>query len=389
MNANLNIVFHFPQHTSLATIRLLNLHSSSSNPPELLRALTKPLTERIILIDKDVLRGWSTNDTRYDNVDSLLKKDCQLNVSDSNVTLGLNGTTCSYLFASSNYSDFYIGLILLFGSIGLLALCLFVFVKILHKLLRKDIHKSLTMTFNQGCAAWSYFFDYFLIIFGALITFLVQSSSVFTSILIPMVGSGFISLQQAYPLTLGSNIGTTTTGILAALASQPQFLDRSLQVAICHLYFNLTGILLFFVVPFMRFPIPCAQAFGKKVTKHRWFAVMYLLFAFILIPLYVFGLSILSNVAIYIGVILPLVILIVAVSINILQSKAPKFLPEVLKNWNFLPLYMHSLKPYDRFFPNFDCRDERREAMNDFIMAQARRNNDQPQDQRRRRSSVM
>ena len=45
-------------------------------------------------------------------------------------------------------------------------------------------------------------------------TFLVQSSSVFTSALTPLVGLGVISVERVYPLTLGSNIGTTTTALL-------------------------------------------------------------------------------------------------------------------------------------------------------------------------------
>ena len=43
---------------------------------------------------------------------------------------------------------------------------------------------------------------------GGIVTFLVQSSSVFTSTLTPMVGSGILSLERAYELTLGSNIGS-------------------------------------------------------------------------------------------------------------------------------------------------------------------------------------
>ena len=44
------------------------------------------------------------------------------------------------------------------------------------------------------------------------------------------MGTGLIELHRAYPLTLGSNIGTTTTGILAALAADGDKLRDSLQV---------------------------------------------------------------------------------------------------------------------------------------------------------------
>ena len=60
---------------------------------------------------------------------------------------------------------------------------------------------------------------YLAMILGALLTILVQSSSVFTSTLTPLAGAGLISLERAYPLTLGSNLGTTTTSILASFAA--------------------------------------------------------------------------------------------------------------------------------------------------------------------------
>ena len=63
-------------------------------------------------------------------------------------------------------------------------------------------------------------------------TILVQSSSIFTSAITPLVGIGAIHIDRMYPLTLGSNIGTTITGILAALASDPSGFKESLQVRI-------------------------------------------------------------------------------------------------------------------------------------------------------------
>ena len=112
-------------------------------------------------------------------------------------------------------------------------------------------------------------FRYAMIIIGGVLTFIFQSSSVFTSTLTRLVGSGFLSLDQAYPLTLGSNIGTTTTGILAALTADPNRLSQTIQLALCHLYFNIFGILIFYPIPWMRWPLPMAQMFAHKVAKHR------------------------------------------------------------------------------------------------------------------------
>lgn len=74
---------------------------------------------------------------------------------------------------------------------------------------------------------------------------LVQSSSVFTSSLTPLVGMGLVSLERVYPLTLGANMGTTVTGILASISGPAKTLKFSLQIALCHTLFNLSGLTCF------------------------------------------------------------------------------------------------------------------------------------------------
>ena len=64
-------------------------------------------------------------------------------------------------------------------------------------------------------------------------------------------------------------LGTTTTGLLAALTADAEKLAHTLQISLCHLYFNIIGIMLFYPIPFMRWPVPLAKIFGKKVAKHR------------------------------------------------------------------------------------------------------------------------
>jgi len=63
--------------------------------------------------------------------------------------------------------------------------------------------------------------------------------------------------------------GTTTTGILAAMASDGDHLTETLQIALCHLFFNITGILLYYPFPFMRWPIPVAKIMGNTVANYR------------------------------------------------------------------------------------------------------------------------
>lgn len=190
---------------------------------------------------------------------------------------------------------------------------------------------------------WSYLVDYLALLIGCVMTILVQSSSIFTSTLTPLAGLGIISLERIYPLTLGSNIGTTTTGLVAALTADRSRIKETLQLAFCHLGFNLTGILLFYPIPITRIPIPLARQLGKTTARHRWFSIVYLLFFFLLLPLIIFGLS-LAGRLVFLLIITPVILLFIAiVAINLIQSKHPTMLPLGLRSWSFVPIWFRSL----------------------------------------------
>ena len=84
------------------------------------------------------------------------------------------------------------------------------------------------------------FNGYLNIAIGCFITIMVQSSSITTSTLTPLAAVGIVNLEDMLPLTLGANIGTTLTGIMAAtvVTSKPV---HAWQVALCHLFFNIFG----------------------------------------------------------------------------------------------------------------------------------------------------
>jgi len=190
-------------------------------------------------------------------------------------------------------------------------------------------------------------------IVGAALTFVFQSSSVFTSALTPLVGIGVLSLKRMYPLTLGANIGTTTTGILSALASDGAGLANSLQVALIHLFFNISGIILWYPIPFMRLPIRAAKFLGNTTAEYRWFAVLYLITVFFVIPAILLALSYAHEWALRSVVIVVLVIVIFIIAVNLLQNHRPQWLPKTLRTWKFLPVWMRSLQPYDKFFTKY------------------------------------
>ncbi len=143
-------------------------------------------------------------------------------------------------------------------------------------LIAERVERSMNAILGRGGGAVA-------IMIGMLITVAVQSSSITTSILIPMAAAGVIKLKNIYPVTLGANVGTTVTAILAALAaSRPE----ALTVALVHTLFNLTGILILFVIPFMRpLPIMAAEKLADVAVKNRMIAVGYVVGVFIVVPL--------------------------------------------------------------------------------------------------------
>lgn len=127
------------------------------------------------------------------------------------------------------------------------------------------------------------------IIIGGAVTVLVQSSSITTSVLTPLVGLGVIQLEQMLPLTLGANIGTTVTGLLASLVSDSV---AALQVALCHLFFNISGIIIWYPVPFMRkVPLNGARELGKWTRRSKLIPPIYIIVVFFICPLLLLGIS--------------------------------------------------------------------------------------------------
>lgn len=135
--------------------------------------------------------------------------------------------------------------------------------------------------YKWPCSA---FIGYLFILVGLIITVILHSSGVFTSMLVPLAGGEVLSLMQIYELTIGSNVGTTTTGILAALSAKSKMPAKTLQVAFCHCLFNVSGILMFYAIPHTQLPLWAAQNFGRLSAKNTWFSITYLLLIFLVIP---------------------------------------------------------------------------------------------------------
>merc|ERR1711953_260786 len=117
--------------------------------------------------------------------------------------------------------------------------------------------------------------DYLAIMIGVGITIIVQSSSVTTSALTPLCGIGVLPLHKMLPLTLGANIGTTCTALIASLVSLK---FGAVQIALVHLFFNIIGILIWFPIPFVRaVPLAAAKLLGLYASYFRFVPALYLL----------------------------------------------------------------------------------------------------------------
>jgi sodium-dependent phosphate cotransporter len=116
---------------------------------------------------------------------------------------------------------------------------------------------------------------------GAVITAVVQSSSITTSLLVPMFGAGVLTLEAGFPIMIGANIGTTITALLAATVTGP----AGLTIAVVHLLFNLSGMLLFFPIQFVRrIPIVISEKLADLAVRNRMWVLVYVVGVFILIP---------------------------------------------------------------------------------------------------------
>ncbi len=162
-----------------------------------------------------------------------------------------------------------IGLVIILISLAFIT-------KNMRKLVADRIEASLNKVLGKGAGTVA-------MLLGLVITISVQSSSITTSIMIPLAAAGVVTLRNIYPVTLGANVGTTITALLAALAtSRPE----ALTVAIVHTLFNVGGIVLLYPMPYVRdIPIRLAENLAKIAINRRVAAVIYVVVVFIVVPL--------------------------------------------------------------------------------------------------------
>lgn len=170
--------------------------------------------------------------------------------------------------------------------LGLAAL--FLSLQLLTRVLRSLVIGRIEQNLNR------YVFDRPLVALatGFLGTAAVQSSSVTTSLLVPLVATDKVPLAKAFPFLMGANIGTTTTALLAAVFMDDTTANAAMACAFAHILFNLLGVLILFPFgPVRRLPLYLAERLGRLTLRNRLYGVTYIVVVFFLFPFLLIFLS--------------------------------------------------------------------------------------------------
>ena len=174
-------------------------------------------------------------------------------------------------------SDQVAGVVLICLSGGMIFTALMLLVRTLRSALRTRVEHVVTRAFGQSAVV--------AMLLGLIVTAMVQSSSITTSLLVPLAGAGLITLEQAFPMTIGANIGTTVTALMAALAATGVNAAAGITIALVHLLFNLSGTLLIYPVKRIReIPLAAARWLADIAAESRRWAILYVLMFFYGLP---------------------------------------------------------------------------------------------------------
>ena len=177
-------------------------------------------------------------------------------------------------FASLGWDGVQGALFLVLG-IALIFVALWMITRQMKKVMSGRIENAINGILGKGAGAGA-------MVVGLLMTIAVQSSSITTSILVPLVAAGVLTLRNAFPVTLGANLGTTVTALLASIAADS---PDALVIALAHVTFNILGILIFYPFPRLRrIPLHLAALTASAAVRRKSLVAGYLFGIFIVVP---------------------------------------------------------------------------------------------------------
>ncbi len=162
-----------------------------------------------------------------------------------------------------------IPVVVLIGALLLLFFSLIRIVRIMRSLMLTKIEVFLDKYLFKN--------DFTSFLLALTVTAIIQSSSVTTSLIVPLAGAGLLTVRKIFPYTLGANVGTTVTAMMASFATLNPV---AIIVALTHLLFNIFGIII--IYPLKKIPIWLAESFSKLTAKSKkntiFFLALYFLF---------------------------------------------------------------------------------------------------------------
>jgi len=292
---------------------------------EILKKISTPVTNRIIQVDRTLVTRVAI-ETNRTQLDSYLAE-----------SMIVQSSSVKHLFINTPLGDATAGSILLIVSVVAFSTCVLLLSRLLESLVRcqaavwsKRVLNMMSLEIKwMPCLA-----DYIVILIGCVLTFLMQSSTITTSTLIPLVGMEIVRLEKMLPFCIGANIGAAVTGVMSALVSRD--VGVGLHVMLANFLFNFIGFVLWFHMRFV--PLGMARLLGELAADIKWFPVCYIIVVFGLSPSMVFLLS-LSGPGAVGAVCLPLGLLLFGLMLLVVfRRNRPHLLPSMLqRNPDWLP----------------------------------------------------
>ena len=168
-----------------------------------------------------------------------------------------------------------LAIVLVVVALGLIVICLVQITRNMRTLISGSLERALNRVLGRSGLLG--------MLIGVFMTIAVQSSSITTSLLVPMCAAGVLTLRNAFPIMLGANIGTTVTALLASLATDN---DAGLTIALVHTLFNVGGVMFFYPIPVLRrIPLRLARLLSVRAQRNVFWVVGYVGVVFVLLPL--------------------------------------------------------------------------------------------------------
>jgi sodium-dependent phosphate cotransporter len=185
------------------------------------------------------------------------------------------GKAVKHVLESIGLHDTPLAIVILLLGIGLTFFCLIHITRNMRHVIAGRLESTMNKALEQS--------SFVGIFIGIVVTVMVQSSSVTTSLLVPMCAAGILPLLNAFPIMLGANLGTTVTALLASMAVDN---PAGLTIALVHVIFNVLGIALFYpLMPLRRIPINMANLLASAAVRNRLWVVVYVATMFFILPL--------------------------------------------------------------------------------------------------------